>query len=58
MNGNECEFWKVLVPSGYSFSTTLQFLQSFEKIATLSISVRLSHFIRETAELFQKVKVR
>lgn len=39
MNGNESELWEALVPPGYSFSTPLQFLQSFEKIATLSISV-------------------
>lgn len=58
MNGNESELWEALVPPGYSFSTALQFLQSFEKIATPSISVWLSYFIRETAELFQKVKVR
>lgn len=38
MNENECELGEVFIPSGYSFSTTLQFLQSFEKIATLSIS--------------------
>lgn len=36
----------------------MQFLQSFEKIATLSISVLLSHFVRETAELLQKAEVR
>lgn len=39
MNGNEWELWEALVPPGYSFSTALHFLQSFEKIATLSVSV-------------------
>jgi len=39
MNGNERELWEELVPPGYSFSTALQFPQSLEKIATLSISV-------------------
>lgn len=58
---NEWEWvglWEELVPSGYSGSTAMQFLQSFEKIATLSISVLLSHFVRETAELLQKAEVR
>lgn len=36
----------------------MQCLQLFEKIATLSISVLLSHFIRETAELLQKAEAR
>lgn len=48
----------MLVPSGYSVSTAMQLLQSFGKIVTPSISVLLSRFVRETAELLQKAEVR
>lgn len=52
------ELWEDFLPSGYSVSTAMQLLQPFEKIATPSISVLLSHFVRETAEPLQKAGVR
>lgn len=54
--GNEYELWEAIALPGYSFSMMLQFAQSFEKIATLSIPVWLSYFSKKTGELFQKVK--